>query len=196
MLIIKICGITNEEDARIAIEAGANALGFNFHPASPRYIDPRRAREIIRVIPGSFLKVGVFVDLSEDAVNQTPLDVLQIHGSGRTNGHHRIWRAIQPGDPIQDPDAEAYLMDAAAEGSGGSGKTFNWKLAAGSPVPIIIAGGLDGTNVAEAIRIAQPRGVDACSRLESSPGKKDPRRVREFVQAALEASRLPQETAP
>ncbi len=195
MFIIKVCGITNEADARVALDAGANALGFNFYPKSPRYIAPRRAREIMNALPAGFLRVGVFVNSTDDVAAELPLDVLQLHGNCPADGHPRIWRAIRPGDRRDDPAAEAYLIDTPSEKFGGSGKTFDWSLAAGSLPPVIIAGGLDATNVAEAIRVAQPWGVDACSRLESRPGKKDPQRVREFIEAALEASRQLQEIA-
>lgn len=188
MFIIKICGITNEEDARVALEAGANALGFNFYPRSPRFIAPDRAREIMKALPGTFLKVGVFVNSTDDIAAQIPLDVLQLHGNCPADGHHRIWRAIRAGDHPDDSVAEAYLMDTPGEEFGGTGKTFDWTLAAGSSARIILAGGLDAANVAEAIQAAQPWGVDACSRLESKPGKKDSKRVREFVHAALAAS--------
>lgn len=187
MFIIKICGITNEEDARVAVEAGANALGFNFYPGSPRYIPPEQAREIIETVSGASLKVGVFVNSTDEIAAEVPLDVLQLHGSCAGYPSRRTWRAIRPGDCPQDSGAEAYLMDTGGEQFGGSGKTFDWNVAAGMPFRVIIAGGLDHTNVGEAIRIAQPWGVDACSRLESSPGKKDPRRVRDFVKAALAA---------
>ncbi len=96
---------------------------------------------------------------------------------------------------VEDATAEAYLLDTPSRDFGGSGQSFDWNLAAGRPYRVILAGGLDASNVAEAIRIAQPWGVDACSRLESSPGKKDAQRVRDFVQAALAASRAPEEIA-
>ena len=190
--IVKICGITNEADARVAVESGANALGFNFYPESPRYVTPLRAREIVKSVPGAYLKVGVFVnpsllDLKEIAA-EVPLDVLQLHGLCPSSlDRDRVWRSIHPGSPLDCPTAEAYLMDAPGDRFGGSGRTFDWSLAASVPARIILAGGLDAANVAEAIRIAQPWGVDACSRLESTPGKKDPRRVRDFVRLALAA---------
>jgi phosphoribosylanthranilate isomerase len=194
--IVKICGITNEVDARVAIESGANALGFNFWPASPRFISPERAREIADAVPGDYLKAGVFVDASPANLGETAaearLDVLQLHGQCALTGSLRIWRAIAASEPAVDADQriEAWLLDSARHG--GSGQTFDWKLAARFPHRAILAGGLDALNVVEAVKIASPWGVDACSRLESSPGKKDPGKVREFVHKALAA--LHQET--
>ncbi|MGA8026335.1 MAG: phosphoribosylanthranilate isomerase [Bryobacteraceae bacterium] len=193
--IIKICGITNEEDARVSLEAGANALGFNFYRKSPRYISPIRAREIVDAVSGAFLKVGIFVNAGEkellDIGTQVPLDVLQLHGDWPSlTTSHRIWRATRPDAALNGSGVEAYLIDTPNDEFGGSGKTFDWRLAAGHKHRIIIAGGLDSSNVRQAIETAQPWGVDACSRLESEPGKKDPQRVRDFVEAALAAGRL------
>ncbi|HTU46419.1 MAG TPA: phosphoribosylanthranilate isomerase [Bryobacteraceae bacterium] len=197
-MIVKICGITNEEDARVAVGAGANALGFNFWPKSPRFITPERAREIAAATPGDYLRVGIFVKASERELlrvaSKVPLDVVQLHGDTvaipRSQGM-RVWRALAAtaAPPPAYLGIEAYLLDAPAPHHGGSGKTFDWSLAARFPHRAIIAGGLDATNVAEAIRAASPWGVDACSRLESSPGKKDPQRVRDFIRAAFCAAR-------
>jgi phosphoribosylanthranilate isomerase len=191
--IVKICGITNEEDARAAVEAGANALGFNFYPKSPRYIAPCRARQIAAAVSGAFLRVGIFVSPGEEEVKEAaaevPLDVLQLYGPCEAAFQtYRVWRVTGPGYAPAEPTPEAFFLDTPCESFGGSGKTFDWRLAAGSQIRTIIAGGLDSSNVANAIRTARPWGVDACSRLESKPGKKDPQRVREFVQAALAAS--------
>ncbi|MGI8961971.1 MAG: phosphoribosylanthranilate isomerase [Bryobacteraceae bacterium] len=206
--VIKICGITNEEDAKLAIEAGANALGFNFYSGSPRYIKPARAREIVQAVQTPFLKVGVFVSATEEqlanAAAQVPLDVLQLHGdncSTRFPRSYRVWKSIVAEDAAADTKAgtamagivEAYVLDAPSPHFGGSGKSFDWSLAASFAYRKIIAGGLDSTNVADAIRTAQPWGVDACSRLEASPGKKDGQRIRDFVNAVIAAR--PQEIA-
>jgi phosphoribosylanthranilate isomerase len=202
--VVKICGITNEDDARVAIEAGANALGFNSYAKSPRCLSLARASRLAATVPASTLKVGVFVNPLEqdllDALDQVTLDVLQLHGShcpASLPGTHRIWRAANAGDPPEhDARFEAYLLDTATPHFGGSGKTFDWTLAAAFPHRAIIAGGLDGDNVARAIETAHPWGVDACSRLESHPGKKDPQRVRHFARAALSATRLHKEITP
>jgi phosphoribosylanthranilate isomerase len=200
--IIKVCGITNLEDARAAVEAGANALGFNFYTKSPRYIPPARARQIASMLPASILKTGVFVNPSpEGLVNiaaEVNLDVLQLHGNSpvpELPTRYRVWKAMLATEsaPSRNERIEAYLIDAPTPNYGGSGKIFDWTLATGFPYRAIIAGGLDGSNVAEAIRTALPQGVDACSRLEASPGRKDAQRVCDFVHAALAASRLIQE---
>ena len=203
--VIKICGITSPEDAQVAVEAGANAIGLNFYPKSPRYIGLERAREIAAILPAHILKVGIFVNLPtvlhstwggrKPALGASPaglLDVFQLHGSDIPLPGYRIWRACSAHNlPIPDPAVEAYLLDAPSPRFGGSGQTFDWRLAASFSHRMLIAGGLDGSNVAAAIQAASPWGVDACSRLESSPGKKDPARVRDFVQAALAAFRQP-----
>lgn len=195
--MIKICGITNEEDAAVAVEAGADALGFNFYAGSPRCITPRRAREIARAVPGNYLRAGIAVNASESELarlaEEAQVDVLQLHGRvpamPLSNGA-RLWRAIPANEAPREPaaDFEAYLFDSAGVQTGvqygGTGQTFDWTIAAGFPARVILAGGLDAGNVADAIRVAEPWGVDACSRLEISPGKKDSRRVREFVHAA------------
>ncbi len=188
MPVIKVCGITNEEDARFAIEAGANALGFNFYAKSPRYVTVQRAREIIEAVPGDYLKVGVFVNPAADELNAESMDVVQLHGescpvvTGRT-----VWKAIAPNEFEMTYRADAYLFDAPTELFGGSGKTFDWSLVTKRDFRFLIAGGLDSSNVAQAIALAQPWGVDSCSRLESSPGKKDPRKVEAYVAAAQKA---------
>ncbi|MFL6354843.1 MAG: phosphoribosylanthranilate isomerase [Bryobacteraceae bacterium] len=199
--VIKICGVTNEEDAQLAIEAGANALGFNFYRGSPRFVTPARAREIVQAVETPFLKVGVFVNASEiqfaEAAREVTLDVVQLHGHNcpaQVSGSYRIWRSISvdSGTDWENArakagSAEAYILDAPSSDFGGSGKCFDWSLAAAFVYRKIVAGGLDATNVTDAIRTAQPWGVDACSRLEVSPGKKDGQRVRDFVNAALAA---------
>jgi phosphoribosylanthranilate isomerase len=202
--IVKVCGITCEEDARVAVEAGANALGFNFYTKSPRYVEPERAAQITERVTGDYLKVGVFVverafSLPRWLSSERLLDVLQLHG--HMNGFsappdYRIWRAITAGSELPPENAfEALLLDSFTHHYGGSGKSFDWTLAKQVPHRILIAGGLDASNVAEAVRIARPWGVDACSRLESKPGKKDPTRVREFVRAALAALQVSEEIA-
>jgi phosphoribosylanthranilate isomerase len=197
--LVKICGITSEEDARVSIEAGANALGFNFYPKSPRFITAERATQIIERVPGDYLKVGVFV-ASEGTASlagfppyAAKLDVIQLHGeiSGiQLPGGYRIWRAIAASAPAPAGEFEALLLDSLTPRYGGSGKAFDWNLARGRSQRVILAGGLHAGNVAEAVRTAHPWGVDACSRLESSPGKKNPKRVRDFVQAALAALQI------
>ena len=190
-MIVKICGITNEEDALAAVEAGASALGFNFYAGSPRYLNPRVASAICARLPAAVLKVGVFVDGDPaEVARRVGLDVVQLHG-GISASTGRVWRAcrVESGFDerlLDDTSAEAFLLDTPSPTLlGGTGRTFDWRLARGIKKRIILAGGLDSSNVRQAIEAAQPWGVDACSRLESSPGKKNNRKVREFVKAAL-----------
>lgn len=186
---VKVCGITNEADLGVAVEAGANAIGFNFYKRSPRYIDPLDAEKLARFGGGDYLRVAVFVHPSSKELEDSPFEIVQIHGRMPQTipSRLRLWRAIAPSPqpPFEAHKAEAYLMDTPSASFGGSGKAFDWRVAAGFPAPFIVAGGLDGSNVADAIRAARPWGVDACSRLESSPGKKEARLVREFITNAL-----------
>ena len=170
-MVVKVCGITNEADARAAIEAGATALGFNFWPKSPRFVEPQ---PWMRDLP--ITKVGIFVG---PVTQMEGLDVVQVYGDDSPAGV-RVWRAVKPG--AARTNAEAYVMDV----SEGTGKTFDWALAAGLPERIVLAGGLNASNVAEAIRAARPWGVDACSGIEAAPGKKDHAKMRDFVAAARE----------
>ena len=194
--LIKICGITHEQGAAAALDAGANALGFNFYPRSPRYVTPERAAEIIKTTRGDYLRVGVFVNAGSGELRQTaervPLDVLQLHGdqSASLPSPYRLWKSADPSQPPTDSASrfEAYLLDTPSKEFGGSGVTFPWQWAVQFPHRFLLAGGLDADNVAEAIAIARPWGVDACSRLESCPGRKDAQRVREFVRAAQTAA--------
>lgn len=185
--IIKVCGITNEEDARVALDAGANALGFNFYTKSPRYISVGRAREIIQAVPGDYLKVGIWVNPVPGEAFDDCIDVVQLYGEWRPQLAGRVvWKATTPHKTEPVCDADALVMDTPSPAFGGSGKMFNWALARGR-YRLIIAGGLDSSNVATAIAVAEPWGVDACSRLESRPGKKDAQKVAAFVASAREA---------
>ena len=196
-MIVKVCGITSEADARAAIEAGANALGFNFWPRSPRYIAAEAAAAFVPSLSGA-LKVGVFVDSAPEEIaaiaGRLRLDVAQLHGAAMPPPAVRFWRGASAGagfdvSHLNEPEAEAYLLDTPAGAlHGGTGRTFDWTRARTAARRIIVAGGLDASNVAEAIAIAQPWGVDSCSRLESSPGVKDHAKVAAFVAAALSAS--------
>jgi len=200
-MIIKICGITNIEDAQAAIRSGANALGFNFYPRSKRYIGIADATKIAAQLPASVLRVGVFVNESADRVSdlvrRVGLHVAQLHGEETPEQYPagvRVWKAAHVDENFnlaawESNPAEALLLDSAANGElGGSGHTFDWSRAAGGSRQIILAGGLDETNVGEAIRQVKPWGVDACSRIERAPGRKDHARMAAFVSAVLEAS--------
>jgi len=194
--VVKVCGITSEDDLETSVEAGANAIGFNFYPKSPRFLTAERARRIAGSVRGQYLKVGVFVNPTEEELIETaslaPLDVLQLHGEPpqpHVARSFRIWQSAHPGMAREtlDPNVEAWLLDTPTPQYGGSGKSFDWSLATGFPRRAIIAGGLDASNVTIAIRVARPWGVDACSRLESTPGQKDPARIKLFVETALAA---------
>ncbi len=200
--VIKVCGITGFADALFAAQHGATALGFVFFAGSPRYVRVETAAMISAAVPKDVLRVGVFVDERpsqilnvKQAVN---LDVVQLHGDEtpevcRALGELRVWKAfrVRPYFALQEINeypCEAFLLDGASEeGShGGSGRTFPWPTAqeAKRHGRIIVAGGLDGGNVGEAIRQVDPWGVDASSRLERRPGVKDPEKVRQYLEAA------------
>jgi phosphoribosylanthranilate isomerase len=199
-MILKICGITNQEDATAAVEAGANAIGFNFYPPSPRYIAPESAAEI--GTPAGVRRVGVFVNATrgrvEEAARTAALSVAQLHGD-ETPAEYPAGLAVWKGARVTaefdlsrygDCPAEALLLDGpAGEMFGGSGKSFDWRVARFPNIRVILAGGLDASNVARAIALAHPWGVDACSRIESAPGKKDPAKMRAFLEAAGAALR-------
>jgi phosphoribosylanthranilate isomerase len=183
--MVKVCGITRREDAEAAVAAGASAIGFVFYPKSPRYVTPETAAELGRGL--DVWKVGVFVDESpasiESVMRAAHLDVAQIYG-GEVPNVSRVWRALRPNWPARpDESVEAILLDGPA-----NGVTFDWKQAHAFSEKLILAGGLNASNVAEAIRVAQPWGVDASSGLESAPGIKDHKKVQQFVKAALEAA--------
>jgi phosphoribosylanthranilate isomerase len=197
-MILKICGITNQADAAAAIEGGATAIGFNFYPRSPRFVEPERAAEIIT--SAGVLRAGVFVNEPASRVEEiariAALDVAQLHGDESPDGYPpsiAVWKAVRLGSDFNwtrydSGRAEALLLDGpAGELYGGAGQTFDWQLAAGLAKRIILAGGLDAANVARAIAIARPWGVDACSRIESRPGRKDHRKMLEFLEAARKA---------
>jgi len=197
-MMVKICGMTNFDDALAAVEDGATALGFNFWPKSLRYLSPENAAEITAKLPPDVWKVGVFVNEPPEQIERIAkavgLDIVQLHGdeiAAESPAIDRVWKAYRVGrdftsELLNNFPAEAFLLDGpAASLYGGAGKPFDWSVAAGIQKKIIIAGGLDGENVREAIVQAEPWGVDACSRLESSPGRKDRERMKAFIKAAL-----------
>jgi phosphoribosylanthranilate isomerase len=196
---IKICGTTRLEDALAAIDAGADALGFIFYRKSPRNVSMRTARGIIAWLPPFVETVGVFVDESIERVNRVTgycgLDRVQLHGGESAAYCRQVRRPVIKGVRVKDERSLAglkafrvsgFLLDAYQEGKpGGTGKTFNWDLALAARAfgPLILAGGLDAGNVAEAIRRVRPYGVDVVSGVEASPGVKDAKKIRAFVQA-------------
>ncbi|MEK6583626.1 MAG: phosphoribosylanthranilate isomerase [Nitrospirota bacterium] len=200
MVKVKICGITNLEDAQAAAEAGADALGFVFYPDSPRFIDPGNARAIIAKLPVFITSVGVFVDESEDLIRRIiregGIQILQFHGSESpvlcTRFREKVIKAIRIKDEesiseMQMYDVDTFLLDTYLDcAKGGTGKTFNWKYAemAKENGRIILSGGLNPSNIGDAVRKLKPYGVDVSSGVEISPGKKDHVKIREFVREA------------
>lgn len=187
-MMVKICGVTNIEDALAAVDGGASAIGFNFYPKSPRYITAIRAEAIAAVLPSNILKVGVIVGAAAPSL---PVDILQVHGDDALPPG-RVWKAIRVDssfclEDLDDYPVDAFLLDSPSDTlHGGTGQTFDWSRAAGTSRKIILAGGLDASNVRAAIETARPWGVDACSRLESAPGKKDHVKMAQFLKAALD----------
>jgi len=208
MTKVKICGITSLEDALDAVNLGADALGFNFYEKSPRYISPEAARSIILQLPDDLSKVGIFVNESSDDVlenaRMAEIDTIQFHGdetphfvseaSQRTGlAVIRALRVTQSfkAENAMEYDSHAILLDSYSKGEiGGTGATFDWDIARDVRTLVerlYLAGGLSESNVADAIRKVRPFAVDACSRLESQPGKKDRDKVRKFISAVREA---------
>jgi phosphoribosylanthranilate isomerase len=222
MTWVKICGITNLEDALVAIDAGADALGFVFYEKSPRKVDMESAREIVAKLPEKIEKVGVFVDQSVDEVRatsqETGFTAVQLHGKVA----EQVWKDPRPamevlgvakvipmvaGSSLEDSGGVfisqrvqesifALLIDSQSNGLvGGTGTKFDWQAARGMVhslglmVPVIVAGGLNAANVSEAMELFQPFGVDVVSGVEARPGKKDPRKVRDFVHTVREAEK-------
>ena len=202
---VKICGITRLEDARLAVELGAAALGFNFYPPSPRYIAPAAAAGIIRRLPPFVTPVGVFADETDAGhvaalAREARVIAVQLHGprfpesSGPLEGFLLI-RAVavredfRP-DELGRLEANAFLLDTFDPNlHGGTGKTFNWSMAreAARYGPVILAGGLTPENVGQAIREVRPFAVDVASGVESAPGIKDAAKLRAFFAAVEEA---------
>jgi len=201
MVRIKICGITNLEDARLAAGLGADALGFIFYPQSPRKVEPDAARAIIAQLPPLVISVGVFVDEEAATLRELAarvgLDWLQLHGQESPEYCRNLGRRVIKGVRIKDEASlaaladyqnavQAFLLDTYKKGQiGGTGETFDWTLArqAKKYGPIILAGGLTPANVDQAIKIARPEAVDAASGVEAAPGKKDPEKLRNFFAA-------------
>jgi phosphoribosylanthranilate isomerase len=196
MVKVKICGITNLEDAVMAVEAGADALGFVFFQGSPRYIFPEQAAVIIKSLPPFVQTVGLFVNEDSATVNATAdlcgLDLVQLHGEETPEYcetvNRRVIKAFRVRDVSILDDMKSYrvaatLLDTWSTAAlGGTGKTFNWEIAAVAAAShrIILAGGLTPENVAEAVRKVGPYAVDVSSGVESGPGKKNSELVKRF----------------
>jgi phosphoribosylanthranilate isomerase len=196
---IKICGITNLEDALIAAHMGADALGFIFVKESPRVISADAARDIIKKLPPFIITIGVFVDSTEEEIRsiaeQTGIQCIQLHGNESPADYSKISIPVIKAFRVQ-PDfraevllqypAAAYLLDTYVNGTaGGTGKTFDWDIAISAKAygRVILAGGLTPNNIGEAIKKVQPYGVDISSGVESVPGKKDKRKLQLLFKA-------------
>ena len=200
MVRVKICGITNAEDALAAVESGADALGFVFWERSPRFVEPRRAGEIIRGLPPFVTTVGVFVDEALERVNgitaSAGLDAAQLHGSETPEYCSRVAARVIKSFRIKGEDdirpmgeyrVSAFLLDTFREGApGGTGMTFDWDIALRAKEfgIVILSGGLNPDNVREAVKRVSPWAVDVSSGVEERPGKKDPKKLRDFIKNA------------
>ena len=203
MVRVKICGITNSDDARHAADCGADALGFVFYAGSPRCVTPEQARELVAGLPPFVTRVGLFVN--EDPVRiraiiaSCGLDAVQLHGDEPPADcvlpPCRVIKGVRPRHAADLAALAAYpvaalLVDAAVPGQfGGTGQRADWELAAvlATRQRVILAGGLTPANVAAAVRQVKPYGVDVASGVESAPGRKDPDRVAQFIRMAKEA---------
>jgi len=212
MTWIKICGITNLEDALTAVDAGADALGFVFYEKSPRRIAPETARNIVTELPDKVEKVGVFVHGSnegmEEIARQVGLTAIQVHIDPASNGQipepplsqlkqylalpAQLLFGGKGGTwylPVRKRIDAIFLDSSTEQQPGGTGEVFDWEQAERmvSPIskitPIVVAGGLTPSNVNDAMRVLHPWGVDVSSGVEATPGKKDPQKIRAFIQA-------------
>jgi phosphoribosylanthranilate isomerase len=203
MTRVKICGITRVEDGLAAARLGADAIGLMFYRASPRCVAPEQAGRIARALPPFVTAVGVFVDPSPEevrgALSAAPLHLLQFHGDESPEfcrqfgvGYIKAAR-VRPGlDLVQYAaryEARALLLDAFVPGAhGGTGQRFDWSLIPRElPLPLVLSGGLDAFNVAEAIRRVRPWAVDVSSGVESAKGIKDPARISAFIRGVRDA---------
>jgi phosphoribosylanthranilate isomerase len=201
---VKICGITNAEDAAVAVEAGADALGFVFYRKSPRHIEPALARQIIMSLPPLVMPVGVFVNEDQQVVrnfmDDCGLAVAQLHGDESAIYCKELGRTVLKALRVKDRSTflalaefrgragvRGFILDAFSdEAYGGTGQVIDWQLAAEAAkvASILLAGGLTPDNVEKAIQAVRPYGVDVSSGVERSPGRKDHEKVRAFIRAA------------
>jgi phosphoribosylanthranilate isomerase len=208
MTKVKICGITNLEDALLSAKFGADMLGFNFYEMSPRYIDPDKVREIADHLLEDILKVGVFVNASVEKLCEIAvivgLDAIQLHGEEtpgfvtelKAETGLEILKAFRVSPEFASTDVLAYKADAILLDAyspykhGGTGETFNWEIARNLQselYPIYLAGGLTPGNVEDAVKTVRPYAVDVTSGVESSPGEKDPKKLEAFINNAKNA---------
>ena len=204
---VKICGVRSIEEAEAAIEAGADALGFNFWPRSPRYISQNAARSVIQRIAPLISSVGVFVNEDQrriaEIVSDVGLSAVQLHGDETPEfcaslGSIKIIKAFRVSSDFDYASIASYpvsmaLLDAGIKGSyGGTGNVFDWRVAieAKRYARIILAGGLTIENVREAIATVRPMAIDVCSGVEAEPGRKDPDKVRRFMAEVARANAM------
>ena len=203
MVKVKICGITNRDDAQTAVAAGADALGFVMYKKSPRWVEPAVARAIIAELPPFVLPIGVFVNEEADTVrklmDECGLALAQLHGDESASYCQQLGRPVLKALRLKNRGSllhvaefqgragvRGVLIDAFSDQAyGGTGQTVDWTLAAevARTVPMLLAGGLTPSNVAEAVRSVRPYGVDVSSGVEMSPGKKDREKVHAFIDA-------------
>ena len=204
---IKICGLTRSEDVQVALEAGADAIGLVFYPPSPRYVALPTAAALGRLVRPFVTIVGLFVNADPAVVRETlaavQIHLLQFHGDEDESYCRQFDRPyvkaarVKPGmDLVQYvagfPSAQAILLDAFVDGYGGGGKVFDWTLIpADLGKPVILSGGLDARNVADAIVRVRPAAVDVSSGVEASKGIKDAEKIRDFVAAVRAADLMP-----
>jgi phosphoribosylanthranilate isomerase len=196
---VKICGITNVQDAHRALDYGADALGFVFYAKSPRCVSPVMARRIISTLPPFVTTVGLFVNETIDQVRyvrrESGIDLLQLHGDESPETVSALGPDVIKAIRVKDLDSvtgldiynvRAFLLDAHSDAAyGGTGLKFDWELVKNvDGAPVVLAGGLKPDNVAEAIRLTNPYGVDVSSGVEASPGKKDPVKLKAFIDNA------------
>jgi phosphoribosylanthranilate isomerase len=205
MIKIKICGITNLEDALASADAGADALGFNFYKKSPRCIEPEKAAEIIAQLPPFVMPVGIFVNEREDKIREiqqlTCLQALQFHGDESPEFCQRFGARVIKAFQVKNKESlknmahyhvGAFLLDSYRDGiRGGTGVTFDWHLAVVAKTfgKVILAGGLTPENVAEAVKLVQPYGVDVAGGVEKEKGIKDHIKIRKFITEVRRAAR-------
>ncbi|MCL4490730.1 MAG: phosphoribosylanthranilate isomerase [Nitrospirae bacterium] len=206
MIKVKICGITNIEDALAAVDYGADALGFIFFEKSPRYVTAERAREIISYLPPFITTIGVFVNEEQARMKEimefAGVNILQLHGdepSETCTVWHRVIKALRVRHftdlkPLEAFRVSSFLLDTySPEQFGGTGQIFNWDIAVEAKRfgRIILSGGLNPDNVEKAIKWVRPYAVDICSGIEEEKGKKDLKKMRLFIERAKGALTQP-----
>ena len=197
---VKICGLRDPAHARVAAQAGADAIGLVFWQPSPRYVTAQAAATVAAALPPFVASVGLFVDAREEEIRrvlaQVPLDLLQFHGDELPDFCEKFGRPylravrMESGTDLLEyarrfSSAKALLLDAHSPGTpGGTGLTFDWKaIPADFPMPVILSGGLDAANVGRAVREVRPWAVDVSSGVESGRGLKDPAKIVEFIRS-------------